>query len=75
MKRIILLICFTLAMLVNITPIFAEDNINYFKGEGETVAVHGILYVLNSDDRTATAIGSPTTETGYAEIKKRWKLC
>lgn len=45
-----------------------KDSVNYYKGEGETIALNGILYKLNSDN-TATAIGSPTTETGYSELK------
>lgn len=45
-----------------------DNYIHYYDGEGETVAVNGILYVLNADG-TATAIGSPTSETGYNTVK------
>lgn len=51
------------------TGLIDYDNyIHYYDGEGETVAVNGILYVLNADG-TATAIGSPTSETGYNTLK------
>lgn len=73
MKRIIIFIAISLCLPIHIsaddiiTNVKDYNYVDYYQGKGETVTVRGIIYVLNPDG-TATAIGSPTTETGYNTI-------